>query len=577
MIQVIPFSAEHGSHYLPLLARGLSDLLALRLNAVEIQAQINMEIEFGQWDQKPFQPANMSNWDSGRELWFFGNLCGNHDLSLTLALYDPDEQHIIYRDHFQASEDKFLTEWEKCFQDLLTYLKRSNAEPSIPRMYTKSLEAFLSFRKGLEILAQAKSGSEREGGLENLLQAVAYDPDFNEAIDILLLFLIQNNLVYNFDFSIDILERLRQISTNHPRIPLVLAEIYSQLRNFDKTGELLKELTVSFPDFTEGWIRLALFHNSNDHTQLALEALQKALSLEPDNATVLDLLGAIYAGIGERHQAEKIWLEALKIEPSRVNLLVNLALLAEEKNVLSIAENYYRQAVQSDEEWWGAFFYYGSFCQRQKRYVEAVYWLEKAAAKNKVHFQIYQNLAIALLELGRYDEGQESLLHLLKLAPDNTIRRHSLQLLNQLSNSRIKTEVRIRKLDKLWEADHYGLVIGNLLALYWKGKDFWFYWYLWSKVAERFRLKTIRVIFQLIGLKLRPGFPLLKGLGLYYWNKGNYRKSLPLLRHAFKLHQNDQEINRAYFETLAKLGKMEELRSHIKDISNLVSAEKDHG
>ena len=573
MIQVIPFTAEREPHYLPLLARGLSDLLALRLNAVEIQAQINMEIEFGQWDQKPFQPANMSNWDSERELWFFGNLCGNHDLSLTLALYDPEEQHIIYRSHFQVSEDKFLTEWENCFQDLLAYFKRSNVKPSVPQMCTKSLEAFLSFRKGLEILAQAKSGTDREAGLKNLLQAVAYDPDFNEAIDILLLFLIQNDLVYNFDFSIDILEHLRQISSNHPRIPLVLAEIYSQLGNYDKTIELLKELTVSFPDFIEGWIRLALFYNNNNHAELALEALQKALSLEPGNATVLDLLGAIYAGIGERKQAEEIWLEALKIEPSRVNLLVNLALLAEEKNDLSIAENYYHQAVQSVEEWWGAFFYYGSFCQRQKRYEEAVHWLEKAAAKNKVHFQIYQNLAIALLELGRYGEAQDNLLHLLKLAPDNTIRRHSLQLLNQLSNPRIKIEIRIRKLESLWEGGHYWLVIGNLLTLYWKGKDYWFYWYLWSKVAERFRLKTVQVIFQLIGVRLQPGFPLLKGLGLYYWNKRNYRKSLPLLRQAFKLHQNDLEINRAYFQSLAKLGKLEELGSHVKDVSNLVGIE----
>lgn len=572
MIQVIPFKAEHEPHYLPLLARGLSDLTALRLNAAEIQAQINMELEFVQWDQKPVQTENLTDWNNERELWFSGNLCGNNGLSLTLVLYDPERKLVIYRNQFQVSENEFLTEWENSFQDLLRYLK-SNVEPTLPRMYTKSLEAFLAFRKGLEILAQAKTGPGREEGLKNLLAAVAYDHEFDEAIDILLLFLIQNDLVGNFDFSIDILERLRQIVNNHPRIPLVLAEIYSQLGNYVKAIELLKELTTAFPEFIEGWIRLALFYNNNNNTDLALQTLQKALSIEPGNATVLDLLGAFYAGSGDRKQAEEMWLKALKLEPSRVNLLVNLALLAEEKNNLLIAENYYRQAVRSVEDWWGAYFYYGSFCQRQKRYEEAVHWLGKAAAKNDNHFQTHQNLAMALLELGRYDEAQESLLHLLKLATDNTIRRHILQLLNQMSNPRIKTEVQIRKLERLWESGKHWLVIGRLLTLFWRGKGRWFYWYLWSKVAGRFRLKFFQIIFQLIGLKLQPGFPLLKVLGLYYWDKGNYQKSLPLLRQAFKLHRNDVEINRAYFQTLAKLGKLEELRFHVRDVSISFKAE----
>jgi tetratricopeptide (TPR) repeat protein len=566
LIQVIPFTAEHEPHYLPLLARGLSDLSALRLNAVEIQAQINMELQFAQWDQRPVQTEKFIDLSNERELWFSGNLCGNQDLSLTLILYDPMEQSVLYRNQFQVTEDKFLVEWENCFLDLLHYLK-SNVKPVTPRMYTKSLEAFLSFRKGLEILAQAKTSSSREEGLENLLEAVAYDPEFDEAIDILLLFLIQNDLIYNFDFSISILERLRQISNKHPRIPLVLAETYSQLGKFDKTEELLIELTAVFPKFVDGWVRLALFYNSNNKMDQALQALKKALCFEPDNATVLDLLGAIYVGAGDRKQAEKMWLKALESDPSRVNILINLALLAEEKNNLPIAENYYRQAVQSFEDWWGAFFYYGSFCQRQKRYEEAVHWLGKAAAKNNKYFQIYQNLAMALLELGRYDEAQESLLYLLKLAPDNTIRRHSLQLLNQLNNPSIKAEMRIRRLGKLWESGKQLQVFGELLTHFWRGKGNWFYWYMWSKVAKQLRLYPIQVLFQLIGLRLQPGFALLKELGLYYCDKGNYQKSLSLLRQAFKLHRNDPEINQAYFQTLNRLGRLEELRFHVRDVS----------
>lgn len=572
MIQVIPFKAELGPKFLPLLARGLSDLSALRLNAVEIQAQVNLELELDRWEEKTYQPEQISGWNNERELWFSGSLSGDRDLSLIMVLYDPKAERVVYRNQIQVPEEKFLGEWENCFRDLLSYLK-NESDSSAPRIYTKSLEAFLSFRKGLEILAQAKTPQSREEGLENLLEAVAYDPEFNEAIDILLLFLIQNDLVYNFDFSINILERLRQITDKHPRIPLVLAEIYNQIGNYEKTGQLLNELTTSFPEFSEGWIRLALYYNSIAKTDRALQALEQALSYEPDNATVLDLQGAIYAGLGERKLAEETWLKALELEPSRVNLLVNLALLAEEKDNLPKAEDYYQKAVQADEEWWGAFFYYGSFLQRQKRYEEAVAWLEKAALKNDSHFQTYQNLAATQLELGRYDEAQENLLHLLKLAPDNTVRRQSLQLLNQLNNPRIKTEARIRKLKRLWEAGKHWLVLINLFKLYRKGKELWYYWYLWGIAFSRVKIKWLQNAFWLRGLKFQPGFPLLKELGLYYWKKGNNLKSLPLLRQAFKLHQNDAKINRAYFHTLAKLGKMEELRSHVKGLSDFEKAE----
>ena len=112
---------------------------------------------------------------------------------------------------------------------------------------------------------------------------------------------------------------------------------------------------------------MELYYNSIANTDKDLQALEKALTFEPDNATVMDLLGAIYAGIGERKSAEEMWLKALELEPSRVNLLVNLALLAEKKDDFLKAEDYYQKAVQTEEEWWGAFFYYGSFSQRIKR------------------------------------------------------------------------------------------------------------------------------------------------------------------------------------------------------------------
>jgi tetratricopeptide (TPR) repeat protein len=569
LIQIIPFFANKEPVFLPLLARGLSDLSALRFNMVEIQAQVNTDLEFDRKDQRLDQLVSDITWE-GQDLWFLGELNGEGNLSMALVLYEPTSDQIVYRDSFEAPEDKFLTEWEIHLQDLMKYLDQEIEVLTVPRrMYTKSLEAFLAFRSGLETLSQAKDDRTRDEGLESLLKAVAYDPEFVEAADILLLFLIQNDVSRNFDQSVNILERLRQIASNHPRIPLVLAEVYYQWGNKEKTEQLLQELVAAFPQFTEGWIRLALFYHASDRLPEALATLESILAFEPDEPTALDLMGAIYAGQGERIRAEEVWLKVREIDPERVNILNNLALLAEENEDLEKAENYHQQATDLNSNWWGSYYHYGSFCRRRERLEEAAIWLAKAVELNPTHSQSYQNLGLTQIQLGRYSEAQESLLQLLRLAPDNVTRRQTLQLLGQFDDPEIKVEFKIRRLERFWEAGKRWLVIGRLLFIFNQARDHWYYWYLIGRIGEELGFKSIAIFSWRIGLKYDPGFPLLKKTGLYYLGKGSLKKALAVLRKAFQLHKSDPETSRAYLQTLVNLGEVEELQANMKGLTQL--------
>ena len=566
VIQVIPFRAEKEPLFLPLLARGLSDLSVLRLNALSIQAQVNVYLELDIRKFQSDQPVAEFNWN-GQELWFTGMLQCEQGLEMVLVLYDPGAGEVIYRDAFQAPEEQFLAEWEERLQNLLRSLHGGVEESATtPRMYTRSLDAFLAFRRGLEILSQAKNESSRGEGLESLLQAVAYDPGFLEAIDILLLFLMQSDIVHNYDYSISILERLHLIAGNHPRIPLVMAEVYYQLGNKDKTEQLLKNLVQTLPQFTEGWIRLAFFYHTNDQPDAALETLQSVLAYEPHEATVLDMMGAIHAGRGENELARKLWLEALETEPSRVNILNNLALLSEEQEDLVQAELYYQQALKVNNEWWGSYFHYGTFCFRHSRYEEAAGWLAKAAELNPVHPQTFQNYGLTLIKLGRFHDAQENLLRLLQLAPDNLTRRQTLQLLNQLNDPAAKTEVRIRQLEKLWDNGERSRAILGMAGQIWKARHSWYYWYLWGRIFEAAGIKLPMRLVWSIAMNYGPGFPLLKKVGLYYWEKKRYRKALPMLRKAFELHQSDPDTVHAYFQTLFYLGEVEELQANMNGL-----------
>ncbi len=576
LIQVIPFLAKKEPFFLPLLARGLSDLSALRLNSVGIEAQVNTTLEIKEWEQINHQTTNPLAW-SGQDLWFSAEVNNVVELSMRFLLYDPATNILIYQDHFQVPEEQFLVTWEQHLSSLIGFLDKdidiNTVSSDNLKMYTQSLEAFLAFRKGLETLSQARSDRLKEEGLENLLEAVAYDPEFNEAVDILLLFIMQNDFSRNIeriDHCINILERLRDIATHHSRVPLVLTECYFRWGNKEKAEQILKEMIESFPDFIEARLRLALFYHTANCLPEALRVLEETLEIEPNEPTALDLMGAIYAGEGETQKAEEVWLKAIEEDPTRVNVLNNLAILAEENNDLENAETYYRRALKLSDDWWGTYYHYGTFCWHQERYEEAAIWLERACQANSTYFQIFQNLALVLIELDKYSEAQDILIHLLQLAPDNTVRRQTLQWMDQLNKPKIQMEMRIRQLAKIWEEGNRWQVIKTLVLKYYQAKGYWYYWYLLGNILRQSGKKNLAVVFWNIGLRCEPGYPLIKQVGLYYRNKGNYRKALPILRKAFELHQSDDETAKAYFQTLVSLGETDELQNHVQQLSRII-------
>lgn len=570
LIQIIPFLTNKEPEFLPLLVRGLSDLSALRLSEANIESQTNVDLEISQWYELIKNPEiKFEQINNLEELWLCGELSFENGIfTVILALFNPEKQQIVYRDLFEVPERQILSEWENHFLILIQRISGSfdNFQMNRP-LYTRSLEAFLEFRRGLETLSLAKNQSQRESGLENLLNAVAYDPDFTEAADILLLFLFQNGVSKNLDESLKILERLRKIAENHPRIPLVMAELYYQWGNPEKAEHLFIELTKSFPDFIEGWLRVALFYHSLGQYSKALSALETILSIDSENATALDLMGAVYTAVHEHAKAEEAWLKTLKIDPNRVNVLNNLGLLSEEKGNIIKAEGFYQRAINLNGNWWGSFYNYGSFCARQGRLEEAAVFLEKSGKLNPAHIQTFMFLSKVYIKLGRYSEAQEQAIHLLEIAPDNVIRRQGLQLLSQLNHPEIQIELKLRKLEKIWESGKRWLVFLKLSSLLYRSKNMWYYWYLWGRIFEDINLDFLANLTWRLGLRQRPGFVLLKKLGLYYWGKKNYRKALPLLRKSFKIHKSDGEILNAYLQTLISLGETEEYHSNLRKLS----------
>jgi tetratricopeptide (TPR) repeat protein len=568
LIQVIPFSttACEEPAFLALLARGLSDLVVLRFQSVLLEAQLNPDLKPPPADDSAdiattttigMDPGNAA----GRELWFSGSFRPSQQLSFSMLLYDPLERRVLQRESFSAGEEDFLLLWEEHLGEFLAQFGITVAEEE-RKISTRSLPAFLSFRRGLETITQSRRESrKRSEGIEALLEAVAYDPQFTEAADLVVLFLMQDEAPQPPEGIIASLERLSELQPGEPRFQMVLGEAYRRYGNMAKTEEVFAALLKTYPTFLDGWIHLALHYYMEGDSAQATATLERIPAEFAGETVVLDLLGAIYAASGQRKKAEKLWQRALELEPDRTNILNNLGLLYEEEEKYPKAQQYLVRAIAAAPDWWASFFNYGSFCRRRGRAAEAVLWLERAAQLNPGHYPIIHQLALAQLDTEDYSPAQASLLKALGMATDNELRRELLQLLDGFDSPEVRTALRLRKLEEAWGA-HPGnwRVLFDLLTLLLPARRSWSFWQLAGGVAAHYLGPAAALPLWRRGLRYEPGFSLLKKVALTECGRRLFKQALPELRRAFRLNQSDPELAAAYLEALVQTGDLLELQ-----------------
>jgi tetratricopeptide (TPR) repeat protein len=71
------------------------------------------------------------------------------------------------------------------------------------------------------------------------------------------------------------------------------------------------------PDLADAWANLCLVYGSTDRIELAAEAGEKAVRLEPSNLAALNNLGTTYARLGKLRDAKDLWRRSLAIDPTQ--------------------------------------------------------------------------------------------------------------------------------------------------------------------------------------------------------------------------------------------------------------------
>lgn len=125
--------------------------------------------------------------------------------------------------------------------------------------------------------------------------------------------------------SIPILEKLTMARPNQPILGFMLGAAYERTQQTDKAIAELRRVVKLDPEFHAALNYLGYtMAEANVHLEEALELVNRAVALEPDNGSYVDSLGWIYYRMGRPEQAREHLERAVRLDPEDATLQEHL-------------------------------------------------------------------------------------------------------------------------------------------------------------------------------------------------------------------------------------------------------------
>lgn len=206
------------------------------------------------------------------------------------------------------------------------------------------------------------------------------------------------------------------------------AKVYTAQNNIPKATTELKEAVSLQPDFAAAWSDLGEARKTLSDDAGALAAYKRAVELDPHDAVAQYRLGAEYLQQGKPHLAVSHLKQALSLNPNEQSTLYSLQLALRQDgqpaeadkvrqqlaNLLHQRDILYQNALKAV-----AINNEGAALEKQGDLQGAVEKYRAALELSPGQVRIRVNFAIALLRLGRWNQGLSELHKAMQQAPGN--------------------------------------------------------------------------------------------------------------------------------------------------------------
>jgi Flp pilus assembly protein TadD len=215
-------------------------------------------------------------------------------------------------------------------------------------------------------------------------------------------------------------QRLLAVSNNESPPQSELKSLLEHYQNgrHDDAETLAISMTQQFPGHQFGWKVLGAVFGQTGRKPEALNANQRAVQLETEDAEAHSNLGNALRDLGRSEEAEASYRQAIALKPGYAEAHSNLGTTLQAFGRLEEAEASYRQAIKLKPGYAEAHSNLGNTLQELGRLDEAEVSCRQAIKLKPDVAAAHNNLGIALKELSRPEEAEASYRQAIALKAD---------------------------------------------------------------------------------------------------------------------------------------------------------------
>lgn len=183
--------------------------------------------------------------------------------------------------------------------------------------------------------------------------------------------------------------------------------------------ELNRRWTKAQPGSSEAWYSLGVAYNQTGQPAKAIEAYQRALRINSEDAGAWNNLGNAYDGAGQSANAIEAYQQALHINPEYANAWNNLGVVYEKAGQFAKAVEAYQQALRINPEHADAWDNLGNAYDGAGQSAKAIEAHQQALRINPEHADAWYNLGIAYEKAGQSANAIEAYQQALRINPED--------------------------------------------------------------------------------------------------------------------------------------------------------------
>ena len=150
----------------------------------------------------------------------------------------------------------------------------------------------------------------------------------------------------------------------------------------------------------------------------AIPYLSEAVDLNPKSVAAWHALGQAYHALDVHELAFDAFQEVLRLDPFNASVLKPLANLSETLRVWDKAVHYFQRYISLFEASESDYFAYAVALEHQERYADAIAVYDTLVAKDAKHLPALNNRAGCYMNLNEYEQAIAGFRHVLRLMPN---------------------------------------------------------------------------------------------------------------------------------------------------------------